>query len=789
MGKLQQILNDVNGPSFAIEIQKKLPQYIQENINFFYPVTIDYDEVIKKNHNDDRKLITTGSFVPIPYPLAILPIFTGGKESDSNEVIKKTLELSGGKNGSFCVDSLGVSSDLCFYVFSFIMQMSIFRKTSLVYIDLPYLCEFLGWKNCNANKNKISLILEKLASVKFSGNYSGVFKKDRKKESLINIFHGELIKKYYIDIESDVLIVNVSDSISNLFAMDKVWYGLDLFKYSKIPTGHAKTLALHIGGKARGLKSIDISYKELLDRLSINNLKSDKQKNKIIKDSLTILMENKIIQSFQIKGASNRKSVLVFLHKKDNYFCFSKNINEKANNSLKCHEQHIKRGENLNLKSIYLKILKINEINMKASDLKLNKIQKVKNELASKNFKFSQIKISNKKLVNNNKILNEENLNEIKHTFSLFLDEQASNYNKNEKLLSDILNGQIDAITILAESLNDEITSSIVNDELKHNLQKKLFDFMDNNSINVGVAVKRSKIPYIKLSNGNIKLKRFNSENYNELKGLEKVSMHKLLLEKNEYSDIIYNQGLISEYDYKKLRESNKPLIQNKKKIDSSILVEGANSFWFESDDSSLNPIEIASYTNFKYNRDDIKVNKNEYEFMSNKDFKNIVEDINQNEIILKGKIPVYDGDEKIVLLTVYDFKNYIKTNKVSLIEKNVNNENLLVLSKNLNETKKVVMRYNHDFCNYDDIDYRKEYHNLRDGYLNNMNNKKLLYTLNDSNKLKIINQARENHLKNIPQFGFIQIDDKEPNIDFDDLLDTDDFFNSIEFENIPDRI
>lgn len=786
MGKLQQIINEINGPSFATEIQKKLPIDIQKKITDFYPSFIDYDLIIRSHHQDKRNLITTGAFVPIPYALTILPIFIGGKDSDSMSLNEKKLNLFGSKEGLFSVNSLGVSSDLCFYTFCFLLQMSIFRKTSLLYIDLPYLCEFLGWKNNTQNKKRISTIIERLSSVQFEGNYSGIFKKNKKRENLVNLFKGELIKSYYIDIEKDSLIINISESISNLFAMDKVWYGIDLIKYSKIPTGHAKSLALYIGGKSRGLDSIEISNNELLERLCINNLKSDKQKNKIIKDSFTTLLDNKIISNFKIQGIGSRRNILVNFNKKENYFCFSKNSSQKSISSLKCHSAHFDKEANIELKSIYLKIIKFHELNSQISVYDKSKSKVIKENIEKQNLKFNQIKINKSKKQNKIAVFDDRAFNNLKEDMCSFISEQSEYYNKHEEMFTNILNGQIDSMAIFAESLNDVIESSLVNNILKTNLQKKLFEFIDNNSINVGSAIKKSKIPYIKLSNGNIKLKRFNSENYNELKGLEKISMKDLLIEKTEYSSLIFDNGLISEYDYKKLSSSKKPLIKNKDNLKTSILVEGTNTFWFSNEKNTENKIELSSSIAFENKEDFI----NEYgQYLI--DFKNIIQDINDDEIILKGKIPVFDGEEKVEILTIYDFKKYIEQNKVSLSQRKIGNLNTLILEKTIGKTcKKISLSDNQDFCNYSDLNYRKEYQNLRDSYIDNIERgEDFSYTLNDSNKLKVINKVRDMHLSTISDFNFVNIEQSESKIDFNDLFDTDDLFDTIEFENIPDRI
>lgn len=783
MGKLAKIIKENN----SVELLKQaLPNEIKENLDKFKPKVFDVQKTMSDYHNDERKIFTYGSYVPMPYLLTILPIFTGGKDSDRLEDITKNLTLHGSKAGEFSVHGKGNSSDISLYVFAFILQMCIFRKTSLIYIDLPYLCEYLGWSNTANNKKRIESTLQRLMSVSYEGIYSGVFKSKRKKQSLLNSFEGRLMDGYYLDKDKNVLIVNISCSILSLFAIDKVWYGINIEAYSKIPTGHSKTLALYIGGKSRGLNEISFSAIECSERMGISLLKNNKQKTKVLKDSLDNLKELKIIKSYDILGHHfDNKEVHVKFQNND-FFEFSKIKNTTSSNSLKCHAHHKESSENYLLKSIFKKITTISDLESSNSNVNL---------LETK-FSFEQSRVNKKKSNKDPLVLNADVLSDVKTEVSNILKNQITHFNNSEKFFTNTLEGNIETANLLAENINSLLENSLVNNELKKEIQKELFKYLDNVSINVHSSVKSSGLPYKILSDGTIKIKRINENNYSTISNIERLDWSLIKKNKEKQIEELYQEGIISEYDYNKLKNTSKPLIMNGK-INNAELYEGVNSFWFTNHEKSTTkysiPKNISGIEEYSNNIENYNSHILSKYFLNNELLNQI--DIKENHIELKGKIPVLDSNQEIInLITFYDFENYVKNNKLSIkFKKFIDNEELKPYLAIDEIGDNIIITGNQDFCNYSYLDYKKEYKLLKSKNSNSdeLNICNLKFTLNDSNKLKLIEKIRDNHILELEsQPCFVAKNDKKTyELDYEDLYDTNDLLDSIEFDDFPDRI
>lgn len=655
MGQLKKIKKE-NRTEVLVPKQliKEIPDVIQENLNSFKPKSFDLKHVIKKSHSDTRNLVTSGAYVPIPYILMMLPIFTGGKITDSRTTSSRILNITGNKSGTMSVEGESLSSDLCFYVFSFLLQMAIFHKTTLLHVDNNYIFEFLGWKNTALNISKLETILEKLYSVEYGGTYGGLFRNvNNKKEERYNIFSGNLVTGYYLG--KNGFIINLSDSTLNLFSLDKVWHGINLKNYSKIPTGHCKSLFMYIGGKARGSKTIGIPINELFERLSLSNITTNRQKVKIIKDSLDILKSLKIIHDYNIHGHYIEQKIInitLFRKKEKNKSFFNLDHLEeyKSFSSIDCHKNHnLEKSDFSEIKDVHSKILRIfnfkdfletqeNEkqilINNKEnygflknvyddnikvqSKIKKNEGHKKIKKWLDGNFSIDNQNLSHqivfekacgkKRLISNIETLRENGGNiyeNILNEAKSFLNEQKENFNKQEKLVSDFLIRQTESTSALAEDIKTKLNIANVESSVKSGVYNLLLNYIDNVSIGLVHDLKENKIPHQFYKDGTLKIKTINENNFNKInlsKNLRTL-LNDSKIEKEEFLKKSLEKGVISDYDYKNKIESNKIYYQSEN-VDNKELIEGHKIFWWQTklDKNENRTHKYTNYDNENYN-------------------------------------------------------------------------------------------------------------------------------------------------------------------------------------------
>lgn len=869
MGKLKQIKEDVeNTRSIPQQLINEIPDVIKNNIKNYKPYNFNLKTIMSEYHSDNRKLVTSGAYVPIPFILMMLPIFSGGRSTDKREINKRTLDITGSKSGTFTVSGENLSSDLCLYVFSFLMQMSIYHRTTLLHVDIKYLMEFLGWAKNNRNINKLKGILEKISSVEFGGSYGGLFKADNKKEERYNIFSGRLINSYYFDDEHDGIIINISESILKLFALDKVWYGLNLDDYSKIPTGHCKTLFLYLGAKSRGNNEIIVSMSELFDRLCLNSIKTEKQKNKIVKESLDILKSLKIIVNHEAEGhfIKNKQLKITLFGKrnKKNIFDLS-HLSGKSFNSLSCHSYHSNTDISVHTKTIHSKILRIfnfenfiDEHIIKTDKKNTNKenygfiknifdndhilIQKELSKVAArdnirkwltngetnfedvnKQFVFKK----HKKKINNN-ILNiiDDNKGNIYQELLTeardYLNGQKENFNNQEKLVSNLLIRQNETVASLVEELKYKMDSFNIDSDDKKSIYLVLSNYLENISCGLVDDLKESKIPFKIYSDGTLKIKTINENNFKDIKfDVNVTDLIKMKKEKKiDFLNSLREHNKISDYDYNRKLNSNKTYLNYIDNMDGKELVEGHKAFWWQDkiDNKEDRISRYSTYENKNYNESLAKYRINDSEhhksmislIIQNEKSAKIKKDLPDiyngflkkydNKIVLLKKIPVYEGDREVKFYNKNSFDDYFKNNtlKISVINKKGNS--IICLVKSDVGDENIISDYIiDDFSSEINLDnYQNEYKSINKiaDLRSNENIENVLnlpkFTLEESKTIEKIDKIRLLHIENIDS-ELIWEGKGSPKdtvtIDMEEFFDTDNILNSIEFDNIPDRI
>lgn len=857
--KIKEIIRIEN--TIPNQLIKEIPSEIQDNLNKFQPHSFDLKNTIKNFHDDNRTIITSGAYVPIPFILMMLPIFTGGKITDTREYVERSLNMSGNKSGMMNVQGEALSSDLCFYVFAFLMQMAIHHNTTLLHISNNYLMEFLGWKNTSLNQEKINTILEKLYSIEYGGTYGGLFKNiNKKKEERYNIFSGRLIDGYYQ--EKTGFIINLSETILSLFAFEKIWYGINLENYSKIPTGHCKSLFTYIGAKSRGASLIDIDIKEIFERMALNTIKTNKQKIKIVKESLDILKELSIIKDYSINGHFiEQKTIQIILtkNKKENksFFDLEHLEENKSYSSINCHRHHNALNNlNTDIKNVHSKILRIFNFKDFVEDYTAKNIM---NKIQKDNYGFlknvyndnKKVQIELKKNESHSKIRNwlnndsssavVEDINkqiifekprrskEIKKNIEVlysasnniyghlisdakdFLNSQKENFNNQEKLVNGFLVRQTESTSALAEDIKDHLDNANIDSSVKTNIYKTLFNYIDNISVGLVHDLKESKIPHQIYSDGTLKIKTINDNNFQNIKfncDLRNL-INKLDADKHEFLNKELENGKISTYDYKNKSNSNKLYYKNLEQTDKE-LVEGHKIFWWQSkiDNNDSRTYRYGNYDNEIYNEYLNKYRINDLEHhkalistiidtekqkdLNEKKYNaNIVDTYIQSivkekksEIEIYEKMPVINKDnQEIFISSDKKFVNYLENHNLSLIFKNMDGSIKAVLKEVNDKCKPIKYIAKINKCS---DNYKKEYMNIHikakerenveiDCYLDLP-----LLTLSESKRIKNLELVRDNYIDYIEN----EIEEKNSFVientykfNFDELLDSDNIF------------
>jgi hypothetical protein len=863
MGQLKRIKETIRTENvIPNQLIKEIPIEIQESLEKFQPHSFDLKNIVKTYHDDKRSIVTSGAYVPIPFILMMLPIFTGGKITDTRDHLDRTLNISGNKSGVMNVYGEALSSDLCFYVFSFLMQMAIYHNTTLLHVNTAYLLEFLGWKNTSINIEKINVILEKLYSVEYGGTYGGLFKNiNKKKEERYNIFSGRLVDGYYT--EKTGFIINISPTILKLFAFEKIWYGLNLESYSKIPTGHCKSLFIYIGAKARGANSIDINLSEVFERMSLTTIKTNKQKSKIVKESLDILKSLSIINDYSINGhfITDKNIHIVFSKKKESrksFFDLEHLEQHKSYSSISCHSHHNSLiNINVNIKTIHSKILRIFNFKEFVSDYNTANIS---NTIKAKDYGFlknvyeddnRKIQIELKKIENSNKIRNWLNsdgltldsadinkqivfekprkIKEIKQNIEVlhssgnniynsvisdakeYLNMQKENFNNQEKLVSGFLVRQTESTSALAEEIKDKLNNSNIESSVKNEIYQTLFNYIDNISVGLTDDLKESKIPYQIYSDGTLKIKTINDNNFSKIDfdcDLRSL-INKMKDEKVAFLNDELEKGKISEYDYKNKLNSNKAYYKNSEQKDKE-LVEGHKVFWWQTKiDNISRTHKYSHYDNEVYNKSlkNYRVNDTEHHkaFLATIISKEKINEDNKRkynsdifDVYIKSVLNEKEFDieiyEKLPLITKDNKEVQISSSK--LFEEYLKNHNLYIDFKDDKGFVKMVLQESDDECKPIKYlpkkkevlnDYKKEYMNIysnvlkresddtEDDYLDMPK-----FTLSESKRIKELEQEKQIYIdyieKEIESKNTI-IPENSSKFDFDELLDEDNIF------------